>query len=75
MRILIVIYQGKFHKVDNDLKFTNTWELANFPKSTESHLDGLVDFISGLTFVSRTYSESLQNFGETKLLVTKYFIK
>ena len=74
MRILIVIDQGYFHKVDNDLKFTNTWELANFPKSTESHLDRLVDFISGLTFWNRTYSESLQNFEETKPLVTKYFI-
>ena len=48
--------------MDNDLKFTNIWELAHFPKFTESHLDWDVDFISGLTFWNRTYSESPQNF-------------
>ena len=30
MRILLVIDQGKFHKVDNNLKFTNTLELLIF---------------------------------------------
>ena len=48
--------------MDNDLKFTNIWELAHFLKSTESHLDQAVDFIRGLTFWNRTYSESPQNF-------------
>ena len=50
VRILKVIGQGNFHKVEKDLKFTNTWELANLPKSTESHLDRSEDFICGLTF-------------------------
>ena len=68
MRILIVIDQGYFHKVDNDLKFTNIWELAHFLKSTESHLDRAVDFISGLTFWSSTYSESPQNFRSYDIL-------
>ena len=49
MSELIVIDQGNFHKVNIDLKFTNTWELAHFPKSTESHLDQSVDFNSSLT--------------------------
>ena len=62
MSELIVIDQGNFHKVDIDLKFTNTWELASLPKSTESPLDQSVDFISSLTVKSRTYSESPQNF-------------
>ena len=54
--------QGNFHVVDNDLKFTITWELAHLPKSTESHLDQSVDFISGLIFWNCTYSKSPQNF-------------
>ena len=62
MSVLIVIGQGNFHKVEIDLKFTNTWELAHFPKSTESHLDRSVDFISRLTILNRIYSESPQNF-------------
>ena len=48
--------------VDIDLKFTYTWELAHLPKSAESHLDQSVDFISGLIFWNRTYSESPQKF-------------
>ena len=47
---LMVMDQGNFHIVDNDLKFTIIWELAYLPKSTESHLDESVDFISGLIF-------------------------
>ena len=47
---LMVMDQGNFHIVDNDFKFTITWELAHLPKSTESHLDQSVDFISGLIF-------------------------
>ena len=58
----MVMDQGNFHIVDNDFKFTITWELAHFPKSTESHLDQSVDFISGLLFSNCTYSESPQNF-------------
>ena len=68
VRISIVIDQGSFHKVDNDLKFTNIWELAHFLISTESHLDRAVDFISGLTFWNRTYSESPQNFRSYDIL-------
>ena len=41
----MVIDQGNFHIVDNDIKFTNTWEFADFPKSAESHLGKFVDFI------------------------------
>ena len=62
MSELIVIDQGNFHKVDIDLIFTNTWELAHLPKSTESHLDQSVDFITSLASKSRTYSEIPQNF-------------
>ena len=62
MSELLVIDQSNFHKVDIDLIFTNTWELAYLPKSTESHLDRSVNFIRCLTIKSRTYSESPQNF-------------
>ena len=58
----MVMDQGNFHIEDNDFKFTITWELAHLPKSTESHLDQSVDFIRGLNFWMRTYSESPQNF-------------
>ena len=47
--VLIVIDQGNFHKVENGLKFTNSWELANLRKSTKSHLDQLADYICCLT--------------------------
>ena len=57
----MVIGQGNFHKVDNDFKFTKTWELAHLSKSTESHLDHIADFYSSLSFWNHTYSESLQN--------------
>ena len=57
----MVMDQGNFHIVDNDLKFTIIWELAYLPKSTESHLDRSIDFISDLTFWNRTYSKSPQN--------------
>ena len=64
----MVMDQGNFHKMDNDLKFTITWELAHLSKSTESHLDQSTDFISGLTFWSCTYSESPQNFRSYDIL-------
>ena len=41
----MVMDQGNFHIVDNDLKFTIIWELAYLPKSTESYLDRSIDFI------------------------------
>ena len=59
----MVMDQGNFHIVDNDLKFTIIWELAYLPKSTESYLDRSIDFISDLIIWNRTYSESPQNFG------------
>ena len=62
MGILIVIDQGKLHKVDNDPKFTNFWELANFPKPTEPQLNRTVDFISDRSFLTHTNPESWQNF-------------
>ena len=46
----MLIDQGNFHKVENTLKYTNTRELAHLPKSTESHLDRSVDFISSPAF-------------------------
>ena len=42
----MVMDQGNFHLMDNDLKFTIIWELAYLPKSTESQLNRSVDFIS-----------------------------
>ena len=67
-RISIVIDQGSFHKVDNDLKFTNIWELAHLPKSTKPQLPQSVDFIMDLTFWNRTYSKSPQNFRSYDIL-------
>ena len=64
----MVMDQGNFHIEDNDLKFTIIWELAYLPKSTESHLDRSIDFISDLTFWNRTYSESPQNFRSYDIL-------
>ena len=43
----MVMDQGNFHLMDNDLKFTIIWELAYLPKSTEPQLNRCVDFISG----------------------------
>ena len=64
----MVMDQGNFHIEKNDFKFTITWELAHLPKSTKSHLDRSIDFISGLTCWSRTYSESTQNFRSYDIL-------
>ena len=64
----MVMDQGNFHIVDNDLKFTIIWELAYLPKSTESHLDRSIDFISDLTFWNRTYSKSPQNLSSYDIL-------
>ena len=35
----MVIDQGNFHIIDNDLKLTSTWELAHLPKPPESHFN------------------------------------
>ena len=57
----MVMDQGNFHLMDNDLKFTIIWELAYFPKSTESQLNQTVDFISDRSFLTHTNPESWQN--------------
>ena len=57
----MVMDQGNFHLMDNDLKFTIIWELTNLPKSTELHLNQYVDFISQRRFFTCTNSESRQN--------------
>ena len=53
---------GYFHKENNDLKLTNSLELAHLPKSAESHLNVSVNFISGHSFKKCTNSESLKFF-------------
>ena len=72
---MMVIDQGNFHIVDNDLKFTITWKLLILWVSAKSHLDQSTDFISGHRFLNCTYSQSSQNFGEIKPLSRKYYIK
>ena len=57
----MVMDQGNFHLMDNDLKFTIIWELTNLPKSTKLHLIQFVDFISQRSFFTCTNSESWQN--------------
>ena len=57
----MAIGQGNFHIKENSLKFTNSWELMNLSKSAEFHIYKCTDFISGLTFWTRTYSKSWQN--------------
>ena len=52
---LIVNDQGKFHNVDNDLNFNNTWELTHLLKSIESHLDQSVDFFVAWAFEAAQY--------------------
>ena len=46
----MVMDQGNFHLMDNDLKFTIFWELAYLPKSTEPQLNPSVDFFNGHWF-------------------------
>ena len=57
----MVMDQGNFHLMDNDLKFTIIWELAYLPKSTESQLNRSVDFISNRSFKKFNNYESWQN--------------
>ena len=45
----MLIDQGHFHIVDNDLTFTKTRELVHFPKYAEPHLSRFVDFIIDLS--------------------------
>ena len=42
----MVIDQGNYHIVDNDLKFTYSWEWTNLSTSAKSHLNKSVHFIS-----------------------------
>ena len=57
----MVIDQGNYHIVDNDLKFTYSWEWTNLLTSGKSHLNWSVHFISNRSFKKRTYYESWQN--------------
>ena len=57
----MVIDQGNYHIVDNDLKFTYSWEWTNLLTSGKSHLNWSVHFISDRSFKKRTYYESWQN--------------
>ena len=57
----MVMDQGNFHLMDNNLKFTIIWELADLPKSTEPQLNRTVDFISSRSFLTHTNPESWQN--------------
>ena len=64
----MVMDQGNFHLMDNDLKFTIIWELAYLPKSTEPQLNQTVDFISSRSFLTHTNPESWQNFRSIAVL-------
>ena len=64
----MVIYQGNFHLMDNNLKFTIIWELTYLPKSTEPQLNRTVDFISSRSFLTHTNPESWQNFRSFAIL-------
>ena len=57
----MVMDQGNFHLMDNNLKFTIIWELTYLSKSTEPQLNRTVDFISDRSFLSHTNPESWQN--------------
>ncbi len=69
---MMVIDQGNFHIVDNDLKFTITWKLLILWVSAKAHLDQSTDFISGHRILNCTYPQSSQNFGEIKPISRKY---
>ena len=57
----MVIDQGNYHIVDNDLKYTYSWEWTNLSTSAKSHLNKSVHFISNRSFKKRTNNESWQN--------------
>ena len=64
----MVMDQGNFHIVDNDLDITIIWELTHLPKSTELHLNQSLDFISQRSLLNRTNPESWQNFRSIAVL-------
>ena len=64
----MVIDQGNFHVMDNDLKFTISWKLAYLSKSTLPYLNRFVDFISDRSFVTSTNPKSWQNFHSIAVL-------
>ena len=68
MGVVIVIDHGNFHKEDNDLKYTSSWESAHFSKSAGSQLNKSVHFISSCSFKNRTNSERSQNFRSVAVL-------
>ena len=57
----MVINQGNFHLVDNDLKFTISWKLAYLPKSTYPHLKWFLDFIISRSFYICANPKNWQN--------------
>ena len=67
---------SNFHIVDNDLKFTNTWELPHLPKAALSYLEMSVEFINGSKFKNRPMSESWQishSFTVCVCVIPKYY--
>ena len=64
----MVMGQGNFYLMDNDLKFTIIWELAYFPKSTEPQINRSVDFISGRSYYNHKNSQISQNFRSIAVL-------
>ena len=64
----MVMDQGNFHIVDNDLDITIIWELTHLPKSTELHLNQSLDFINRRSLLTRTNPESWQNFSSIAVL-------
>ena len=55
---LMVMDQGDFNLMDNNLKFTIFWELAYLSKSAEPQLNQTLDFISDHSFLTHTNPES-----------------
>ena len=64
----MVMDQGYFHIVDNDVKFTITRKLPFLPKSSELQLNKSVDFISDLSFFTCTHAKSYWNFRSIAIL-------
>ena len=64
----MVINQGNFHLVGNDLKFTILWELAHLPKPTYPHLKQFVDFIVSRSFFICKNPNSWQKFRSITVL-------
>ena len=64
----MVIDRGNFPIVNNDLKFTITWDLAHFWVSAKPHLYQSVHFILGHSFLTCINYESLVNFHSIAVL-------